>query len=245
MADDRSNGTYLQICAFFGLVHRNKAELENMAPVGTVDPADKSEEDKKAERAEQPYKALETYFLLEVPLQERLSYEWAAGVSKDLQKHGAVTTEQKFAKVGYQTSMRTQRHEVSEKMYYETQEAAEDKGVGRFASVTQKIMDIYLVILGLQAVEIKEDDAPLGGGTWLTASKLEPGKKTRLKATLPKMLALARATQRAVGQHPLYMADAQFNKIFIKYMTMLKKRTLHSDCIVDWMLEHGAPRYAG
>ena len=174
-------------------------------------------------------------FMIDTPLQERLAYEWTSKVSKDLEKHGAVTQELQLAKLGYQVAMRTQRHEVSDKMYYETQEAVEEKGAGRFAATTQKIMDIFLVILGLLAVEIKEGDAPQGGGTWLTASKLEPGKKTRLKATLPKMLALARATQRAVGQHPLYMADAQFNKIFIKYMTMLKKDTMHSDCIVDWL----------
>ena len=160
LADDRTNGEFLQICAFFGLVQRNKAELEDMAPAGTVQPEDKSEEDKKAERAEQPYKALDTHFMIDTPLQERLAYEWTSKVSKDLEKHGAVTQELQLAKLGYQVAMRTQRHEVSDKMYYETQEAVEEKGAGRFAATTQKIMDIFLVILGLLAVEIKEGDAP-------------------------------------------------------------------------------------
>ena len=259
---------FLRLCALLSGFVEQRAAFKLLAASEeganvSYDKKGDTEEEKGLMAQANAYQQLEKYTMVSVPLHEQLDYELVAKLYRMYKKAGHFGFEIMLESVGYQVNKRSVRKDLGNKFFTETEEVHQDKAV-RFYQVLQTIYDIFMAVLGILSRELRADDEPKGGGQWLVGSSLEPGSPVRVKqrhtvrptthrsrtraqarmeATLPKILWMIRATQKAVGQHPLYLSNTQFHKIWVKYNRHLQEKKMHHDTMVDYIAEHNAETF--
>ena len=191
-----------------------------------------TEAEKDMGQASKVYARLSVYGpQMKVPLHEQLDYALVAKLERAFNRTGAFSFEIELDKAGRQINKKSKKTNLGNGLVHETEEVEKPAEV-RAWQMSQVVRDIFLVIAGILAVEIRHDAEPLGGGEWIAASTIEAGKTARYKGTRDACTWMATATVEAMGRAGQQCAQKQFNKVWSRYNTDLQSGELHHDMVV-------------